>query len=606
MKLRLLAGAVVVFSLLVLSQSRTSFGGTLPLTGAGSPSGNSVNVKALGANGDGASDDTQAIQSALALGRDVFFPPGIYLVTPTDQSYRYTFFHISGNTHIHGAGIGVTTLKVADRVGPYDQIFLAVGDASRLTVNDLTIDGNISSNPIGNTSEIYTHTREAIRIGTKAAGVLIERVEFKNMGSLNTIVTGAIAEEVVVRNCSFRNIGKDPNNVPHDHSTIYAHSNRVQILDNNFVSSGPNDPGTNTAIEIHSTHSVVSRNLIANFTIGMNITGVHHEDSRDNLVSNNVIRGGTHGILLWSAALDRHTTGFGLNGLMIANNVIELTQTLYGSQETHGIALEANANLPVKNVAIQNNIIRFELEEFPRKVSSPGSNNGITLWTLSPTVRLTDFLISGNTIENSPASAIRLTANLRNTVVSGNLIRNSASTKDSPPSGYLSGIASIVHAADTLIIRDNVIVDDLPTTRMRYGIFGASVGASSNVQWINNVIRVTGSDRSAFVRDYGDNSQSIKPLIIGMSDSFIPPIYTVHGGSRVTEVLTGKEWILPKDGGFDRWIVRAWGSGPPTSGTWRRGDVVWNTSPLTGGAAGWVCVAPGTPGSWKAMSSPVP
>ncbi len=606
MKLRLLAGAVVVCSLLVLLQIPTSFGATLSSLGAGSSSGGSINVKALGAKGDGASDDTKAIQSALALGRDVSFPPGVYIITPTDQLYRYTFLHVSGNTHIHGAGMGVTTLKVADRVGPYDQIFLAVGDASRLTVNDLTIDGNISRNPIVNTSDIYTHSREAIHIGTKAAGVLIERVEFKNMGSINTIVTGTIAEEVVVRNCSFLGIGKDPNNVPHDHSTIYAHSNRVQILDNVFVSSGPSDPGTNTAVEIHSSQSVVSGNLISNFTIGMNITGVHYEDSRDNLVINNVIRGAAHGILLWSAALDRHLTGFGLNGLMIANNIIELTQTLYKSQETHGIALEANANLPIKNVTIQNNIIRFELEESPRRVPSPGSNNGITVWTISKTLVLTNITISGNTIENSPAAAIRLTANLRNTVVSGNLIRNPASTKDNPPGGYLSGIASIVHAADTLIIRDNVIVDDLPTTRMKYGIFGASVGASSNVHWINNVIRVTGSDRSAFVREYGDNSQSIKPLIIGMSDSFMPPIYVVQGGSRVINRGTGNEWIMPQDGALDRWIVRAWGSGPPTSGAWRRGDVVWNVSPSAGGPSGWVCVAPGTPGSWKAMSSPAP
>jgi len=85
----------------------------------------------------------------------------------------------------------------------------------------------------------------------------------------------------------------------------------------------------------------------------MNITGVHYEDSQDSLVTNNVIRGAAYGIMLWSVALDRHTSGYGLNGLIVSNNIIELTQTKYGSIETHGIALEANANLPVKNVAIK-------------------------------------------------------------------------------------------------------------------------------------------------------------------------------------------------------------------------------------------------------------
>jgi hypothetical protein len=565
-----------------------------------------ISVKELGAKGNGIADDTAAIQATLMRGGDVYLPSGVYRITPRDSARNYTFLHLSGNTRMHGAGVGVTVLKVADKVGPYDQILLATGDASNLTIDDLTIDGSIAGNPIASTVEIYAHPREAMHIATKAHGILIERVEFRNMGSLNTIVTGSPAEEIVIRNCAFRNIGKDPNNIPHDHSTIYAHSNRVQILNNTFVSSGPNDPGTNTAIETHSAHSVASGNLIANFVNGMNITGVHYEDSQDNLVTSNVIRGGTNGIFLWSAALAPHNTGFGLNGLIVSNNVIELTQTKYGSIETHGIGLEANANLPVKNVAIMNNVIRFELEESPRKVSSPGSNNGISLWTVSPTLPLEDITIVGNIIENSPAAAIRLTANLKNTVISGNLIRNPASTKDSPPSGYLSGIASIVHAADTLIIRDNVIVDDLPTTRMKYGIFGLSDGPSTNVQWINNVIRVTGSARAAFVSDYGNSGNNIKPLILGVSDSFNPPIYMVQGGSRVNESATGKEWILPQDGGSDRWIARVWGSGPPASGVWRRGDVVRNMSPSAGGPSGWVCVVAGTPGTWKAMPNVAP
>ncbi len=41
------------------------------------------------------------------------------------------------------------------------------------------------------------------------------------------------------------------------------------------------------------------------------------------------------------------------------------------------------------------------------------------------------------------------------------------------------------------------------------------------------------------------------------------------------------------------------GSEIPTSGEHVKGDVVWNTSPEAGGAAGWVCVADGSPGIWK-------
>lgn len=44
----------------------------------------------------------------------------------------------------------------------------------------------------------------------------------------------------------------------------------------------------------------------------------------------------------------------------------------------------------------------------------------------------------------------------------------------------------------------------------------------------------------------------------------------------------------------------------PTSGTWARGDVVFNSAPSAGGTPGWVCVTAGTPGTWKAMANLAP
>jgi hypothetical protein len=47
----------------------------------------------------------------------------------------------------------------------------------------------------------------------------------------------------------------------------------------------------------------------------------------------------------------------------------------------------------------------------------------------------------------------------------------------------------------------------------------------------------------------------------------------------------------------------AYGTAAPTSGTWARGDIVWNTEPTAGGVPGWVCVTAGAPGNWKAMGN---
>lgn len=37
----------------------------------------------------------------------------------------------------------------------------------------------------------------------------------------------------------------------------------------------------------------------------------------------------------------------------------------------------------------------------------------------------------------------------------------------------------------------------------------------------------------------------------------------------------------------------------PQSGTYTKGDIVWNTEPETDKAVGWICVRTGTPGEWK-------
>jgi hypothetical protein len=45
-----------------------------------------------------------------------------------------------------------------------------------------------------------------------------------------------------------------------------------------------------------------------------------------------------------------------------------------------------------------------------------------------------------------------------------------------------------------------------------------------------------------------------------------------------------------------------YGSAAPVSGTWQTRDRVWNTGPTAGGTLLWVCVAGGSPGTWKAVA----
>jgi len=46
-------------------------------------------------------------------------------------------------------------------------------------------------------------------------------------------------------------------------------------------------------------------------------------------------------------------------------------------------------------------------------------------------------------------------------------------------------------------------------------------------------------------------------------------------------------------------LARVEGAAAPTEGKWLRGDVMWNTAPVAGGNAGWMCVESGEPGVWR-------
>jgi hypothetical protein len=41
------------------------------------------------------------------------------------------------------------------------------------------------------------------------------------------------------------------------------------------------------------------------------------------------------------------------------------------------------------------------------------------------------------------------------------------------------------------------------------------------------------------------------------------------------------------------------GDGIPSSGNYRKGDIVWNDNPMPTGYVGWICVREGSPGEWK-------
>ena len=125
---------------------------------------------------------------------------------------------------------------------------------------------------------------------------------------------------------------------------------------------------------------------------------------------------------------------------------------------------------------------------------------------------------------------------------------------------------------------DNKIRD--AAANMRYGIFSSTINQPT-CSFRNN--EVTGAS------DYGARFYGTSTAIAELSGN------NLAGGSGPT--LNEPTIVIrcsPRS-------VR--GAAAPADGTYRRGDIVWHSTPAAAGTSGWVCTTAGTPGTWKAMAN---
>jgi len=124
-------------------------------------SGRTVNVREYGARGDGATNDTAAVQSAINAGNGgtVYFPSGIYVLDSVELA-------AGARIRLLGAGQGITILKHAD--GATASMLRAIPQVvAQFQVESLTLDGNM--NGVG--------AWDASAIEVQADRLLVQNVE---------------------------------------------------------------------------------------------------------------------------------------------------------------------------------------------------------------------------------------------------------------------------------------------------------------------------------------------------------------------------------------------------------------------------------------------
>jgi len=569
-------------------------------------------VTSYGAKCDGSTDDTAAIQAAITAASGagtIILPAATCVVSPPTTGYILNLG--GGNITVRGVGMGVSVLKVRASAGDYKAVFGPYqGTFSNVTLADFTINQNTTNNPV--TSSIMTYPRMVINSASGGNNLTVSNLEVLDIGSVNAISAGT-ARSVITHS---RFVLNTTGNIYHDHSTLYI-SAEHSTVDHNLFVGGINAAGSVCAIETHAGTMTITGNVVDGFWLGGNITGVSSiGDSNAISVSGNTVINAYSGFQLWSNTLRTHTSGFGLRGVTLESNIIRLTQNSWtvnpvsGKAQTgnpSGIFITPGANLPVSNILIANNAIEYDLST---SGSDPfnTSGMGIGYWDALGTNRASDFRILGNTIINSPIYGIRMSVAGSDFEISGNHIINPGSSANRGLAaanrvGIFIASSSSAPLADVRV-NNNVIVDNLPTSRIVRGIYLATP-AGSDISARGNQFDVSGATTTSYLFPLDVNTNTQTPFVEFVNiapaiTSNMWPSGKVALNSIIYDVPSGKALHVKQDG--LNWQSTQYSNAAPVSGAYSPGDIVWNTNPGAPGVAGWVNTARGSPGRW----APIP
>jgi len=479
-----------------------------------------LNVLARGVKADGTTDDVDSLNVAIAEvssagGGAIYCPAGTYLLGSVDTGdikqagSAGSIIQLKPNVSIYGDG-PATIFKIASSLGDFEGIFHqdnpTTAELNNVVFRDFSIDYNAAENAVSDGFELNYNARSGFML-LNGANITISNVRFIDPDATwaiqaNGNLYGAAynIDGLTIENCRFENTGNTTDT--YDHSTIYTSGcDHVRIVNNYFYANALGDIGCSAAVETHSSHTFVGGNTIKYYQTGMNITGVCADaDNRNIVVDGNTISGAAAGIRLFSQYSGTHTTGDGLSGVVVSNNSISISQqaraTAGEARDTEGICLIGypTSQAPARNISITGNTIDFELES--SEIQQRTVASGIIFYT--STVNSMDVYglnISGNVIEYSPSSGIWLECQLYGATITGNTLVNPGQGQyASLPVRNRSGIYLNVEDARDILISGNSIMDNIATSRIRYGIYTAAINAPSGIVIANNEIaRKTGS-----------------------------------------------------------------------------------------------------------------
>ena len=588
-----------------------------------------VSVKDFGAVGDGVADDTAAIQAAinsLSSEDSLYFPSGTYIVSPPASNDYVLKLPAANNLTVYGDSTS-SIVKIKSSAGNYRGILGYVNGASPsgLTVRDITFDHNGQNNVLPTTAAYSAQVRATV--STYLTTTDWDRLQFLNITVLNCDAEVSIycprgayfGGSVLIDGCTWYD-ARNANGANFDQSFINCTCEYLQIVNNHFRGASW-ALAPRTAIETHASDCVVTGNTIGFFQVGMNLTGVSQAGTTYRQVcSDNTIEASRDGILIWSQSLAPASATIGFEGMTVQGNIIDMKPYDYAFAPSpigyKGIAFFGGAQITLKRCAILDNIISYPVDLAGNSyvdLSSSKSWGAIHSYQDSaPTALLDDVVIAGNVVVNCASAGLFSDLGVwRGAQIVGNTFDNcgtttsaSAAFNNKIPLYFTSTLSS-----DAVIAR-NTFIDTNATPTITDVIFLRDRLATPVYHYnvTDNVFEFADGATLTAVTDYvGVFSSATLVRFHGEvpTDTVRLPAITGGIGSTVT-IRSDGSTATKNQSGTTAWRKEVFTSTAPATGSWRLGDLAWNTAPSAGGTPGWVCTTAGTPGTWKAMANLAP
>lgn len=520
------------------------------------PSDNVFHIKAYGAKGSTANnevDDGDAIIAAIqacsdAGGGEVFFDPlpsGMYYAS----TLRSQLTNIN-NVKINGNKQKLYTINPEITAkGTRSPFYINGGD--NIEVYGFYFDGRYS-NYVSKSKRINSHNFS----GEYLSNVKIYHNVFANCGYPNDTIDEAGDSIYIIRNSHdidiFENIFINPARWSISFQYNTADIGSISIRNNFQYITRPNKSLGFIDLEFSSSTlaTQVSDILIENNTAYFaGYIAMSNASFKDVTIRNNKLKGYTYGANRVYKSTD-YPYGFGLllapdAGRLPLEN-IEIIDNTFDSVNKQNIEITFQS----KNMVVRGNKIYTQ----PDAPTTCGFTKGINIQNAI------DVTISGNTILGTAnqASVISLSVTNSTGSVHDNVAKHAVATSPTSFSAAASG---------ELCVYDNYLETKNPT-------FQFSLDGNGILFW-GNTTPVGTSGRiapSAVVKFYGKNNTKLN----------------ANYNAQITNNFFAGQGDLSI----------AYASAAPNTGTWKVGDIVYNTNPSSGGVLGWSCVTSGTPGTW--------